>query len=236
MIETIAVRLEAPLVSFGGVSVDNLGVTWRMPGRAMLAGLLGNALGYRHFEADKLNSLQTRLRYAVRCERAGREIVDFHTVDLSQEFLSEGWTTRGAPEGREGGTASEGTHIRLRSYLADSIYTAVLSLVPAQPTPAIQQIESALRSPHRPLFIGRKCCLPSSPIFVGRFQAVTLLAALKSVPRVQRADRGKLMTRWPADQDCEVPGSRLVPITDDRDWTNQIHAGRRWMYEGWIDA
>src|SRR5881397_2751374 len=99
MTEALLLRFDAPLLCFGGVVVDNLGVTWRMPGRAMLTGLVGNALGYRHFEAEKLDALQRRIRFAARCDRAGREIVDFQTVDLSQAFLFEGWTARGVPEG-----------------------------------------------------------------------------------------------------------------------------------------
>jgi CRISPR system Cascade subunit CasD len=236
MTEVLLLRFDAPLLCFGGVVVDNLGVTWRMPGRAMLSGLVSNALGYHHSETDKLELLQRRLRYAARCDRAGREIVDFQTVDLSQPFLSEGWTTRGAPEGREGGTASEGTHIRFRHYLADALYTVALALVPADETPTIDQVETALQLPRRPLFIGRKCCLPSGPILVGRCRGNTLLEALRAVPRLHRGDEGRLPARWPADEDAEVPGSRLVPITDDRDWTNQIHVGRRWVHEGWIDV
>jgi len=37
---------------------------------------------------------------------------------------------------------------------------------------------------------------------------------------------------WPADEGGDEPGARLIALTDDRDWPNQIHAGRRWMHEG----
>ena len=49
----LALRLEAPLMSFGGVLVDNRGVTEPFPTRSMLAGLIANALGHDHrdFEA-----------------------------------------------------------------------------------------------------------------------------------------------------------------------------------------
>ncbi|MFI5394778.1 MAG: type I-E CRISPR-associated protein Cas5/CasD [Candidatus Binatia bacterium] len=237
MIDALVLRFDAPLLSFGGVAIDSLGVTRWFPGRAMLAGLLGNALGYTHGNADKLQALQARIRYAARCERPGREIVDYQTVDLGQEFLKQGWTTRGTIEGREGGTAKEGTHIRYRHYLADAVYVVALTLTRVDDSPTLDEVGAALREPARPLFIGRKSCLPAAPLLVGRTRTETLLQTLEIVPRGPRANTsGPLSAWWPADEDTERPGARLIPVTDDRDWTNQIHVGRRWMHEGTING
>jgi len=241
MIDVLLLRFDAPLMAFGGVAIDNLGVTRRFPGRATLTGLLGNALGYLHREADKLDALQRRLRYAARCDRTGREIVDYQTVDLNPEtspFMEEGWTTSGVPEGRGGGKeAREGTHIRYRHYLADALYTVAVTLRPAEDTPTLDDLYTVLREPARPLFIGRKCCLPAAPLLLGRAQAETLLPALEAVPRPPRAEAaGPLSAWWPGDEDTDRASARLIPITDDRDWTNQIHVGRRWMHEGTING
>ena len=40
----LVLRFDAPLMSFGGVMVDQHGVIDRFPGTAMLTGLLANAL------------------------------------------------------------------------------------------------------------------------------------------------------------------------------------------------
>jgi len=237
MIDALVIRFDAPLISFGGSAVDNLRVTRTFPGRAMLTGLLANALGWTHGEADRLGTLQERLRYAVRCDREGRRLIDYQTVDLGQDFLDAGWTTRGAVEGREGGPASKGTHIRYRHYLADAVFTVALTLAPPGSAPALDEIAAALHEPARPLFIGRKTCLPSVPLLIGRRDAATLLAALREVePSPRTAGNRRLTAWWPADEDTGLPNSRLVPITDDRDWANQIHAGRRWIHEGEIDV
>jgi CRISPR-associated Cas5-like protein len=45
MIPILLLRLEAPLMSFGGVAIDYRGVTRTFPGCAMLTGLITNALG-----------------------------------------------------------------------------------------------------------------------------------------------------------------------------------------------
>lgn len=236
MLDLLILRLDAPLVSFGGPVVDNRGVTQDFPGLALLTGLLGNALGYEHRDAEALGRLQRRLRYAVRRDRRGSFLRDYQTVDLGQPFLSGGgWTTRGRAEGRAGGTASEKTHIRLRDFIADSLYTLVLTLAPPQEPPDLDALERALREPERPLFIGRKCCLPAAPLLAGRLQASSLRQALAQVPPAplgRRDDGPELLEAWwPADEGGEQD-SRLVEITDERDWAHQIHSGRRVLRHG----
>jgi len=235
MQDILILRLDAPLVSFGGDVVDNINVTRRFPARSMLTGLLGNALGYEHRDADRLAALQMRLRYAARCDRRGKELVDYQTVDLGQPHLSEpGWTTRGTVDERGGGAAKTGTHIRYRHYLADSLYTVALALGVGEPS--LEAVASALSEPARPLFLGRKCCLPSGPILIGRTQAATLLAALEvHAPVSGRGDVGERVAAWwPADEDKDRTGARLLPISDERDWHNQVHVGRRFVHEGTI--
>ena len=233
--DMLILKLDAPLMSFGGVIVDEQGITRLFPGRAMLTGLCANALGFEHRDFDRLEALQRRLRYAVRCDRPGKEIVDYQTVDLRPDFMQRGWTTRGRIEKRGGGNAATGTHIRFRRFLAYSFYTVALTLAPAEQTPTLDDLEAALREPARPLFIGRKPCLPSVPLLAGRWQAPTLLQALEAHPLAPGASDGSpLRAWWPADEDTERPKSRLIPVTDDRDWHNQIHVGRRWIYEGTI--
>jgi CRISPR system Cascade subunit CasD len=238
MIPILLLRLEAPLMSFGGVVIDYRGVTRTFPGRAMLTGLIANALGYEHREFARLDALQSRLSYAARADRPGPGalITDFQTVDLSQPFLSQGWTTRGAPQGREGGPASKGTHIRLRQFLADAVITIALTLNPPGDDPSLAALESALREPARPLYIGRKPCVPSVPVLLDAVEASSLLEVLEHTSLSPRALKDVPMRAWWPAGDGERLGSRLIPITDERDWANQIHVGRRWIYEGVINV
>jgi CRISPR system Cascade subunit CasD len=234
MMEILILRFDAPLVSFGGVQVDQRGVTREFPGRSMLTGLVANALGYDHSAFEQLQRLQVRLRYAVRRDRAGTRLIDFQTVDLGQDFMREGWTTRGAPEGRGGGSAKAGTHIRYRHYLADALYTLAFTLDPAEEEPSLDRVEAALREPERPLFLGRKCCLPATPLVVGRTSAISLGAAVRAAPPVPgRTDvQEALLAWWPVEEGDHALGSREVPVTDERDWANQVHVGRRFFREG----
>lgn len=172
----LSLRFDAPMQSWGGVAVDPRRPTDAFPRASAVAGLVANALGWRHRDADRTTALQDALDYAVREDRAWERMWDFQTADLSQ--LS-GWTPWG-PE-RPGGGSSEGTHILHKEYLADAMFTVALGLLDASPV-GLDEVEEALARPARPLFFGRKSCLPSGPILTGRVEAPTAHAALRSLP------------------------------------------------------
>ena len=235
--DILILRLDAPLMSFGGVAVDNLGPTEMFPTQSMLTGLIGNALGYDHSQWQQLQRLQDRIRYAARQDRAGTRLADFQTVALGQEHLVDrGWTTQGVRENRAG-ASGKGTHIRYRDYLADAAYTVALALLPGDPS--LERVEHALRFPERPLFFGRKPCLPAGlPIVVGQVQAESLLQALRQAPPIRPAeahDTGptELPAIWPADEPHPGQGQPQT-ITDTRDWVNQVHVGRRLVHRGFL--
>jgi len=101
LMNCLLLRFDAPLMSFGAVVVDQLNPTWRFPGTSMLAGLLGNAMGWDHRDTPMLQNLQQRLRFAARWDAEPEPLTDYQTVDLGQDFMvSTGWTTRGYREDR----------------------------------------------------------------------------------------------------------------------------------------
>ena len=251
--DVLVLRLDAPLMSFGGVAVDETRPTLEHPGRSMLTGLLANALGWTHGDFEALQRLQRRLDFAVRQDRPGRLLVDYQTVDLSQDFMTQSWTTRGAPEKRGG--ASLGTHIRRPHYLADAAYTVTLVLDPTDDSPTLNDLEDALRHPARPLFIGRKTCLPARPLVGGRGQSNRVSApspveALALVPpwhgSRQTSSRSVSWSTPEAEPTSSkiwwfetvinghprIQRQRTIPIFDDREWRVQKHRGRRFVIEG----
>ena len=239
----LVLRLDAPMMSFGTTAVDHRGLTQRMPALSMLTGLICNGLGYRHAESARTQRLQERLQFASRQDRAGSELQDYQTVDLGDLTTFPagpfGWTTRGVRDKRVGSVADR-THIRKRDYLADAVHTVVLMLDPADEDPTLDQVAEALRRPARPLFLGRKCCLPARPLLDGQIEAESLVEALRLVPRDQRADAGPLPAWWPHVDGPQGDGTahngegRLMPTHDQRDWANQVHAGRRLLRHGTI--
>lgn len=223
--DCLILRFDAPLMSFGAVVVDQLNPTWRFPGKSMLAGLLGNALGWDHRDVDKLQALQERLRFAARWDAEPVPLTEYQTVDLGQPFLVDtGWTTRGRREDRRGGSAATGTHQRWRDHWANGVVTVALAL-DGEGTPTLDNLEHALKAPARPLFIGRKPCLPAGPILIARRQSSGVKAALAAEPLADIGPRRRsklILALWPLD---EGPGQGTEERFDRRDWRNNIHRG-----------
>jgi CRISPR system Cascade subunit CasD len=240
----LLLRFDAPLMSFGAPIVDNQGEIQPYPALSMMTGLLGNALGVDHSEFDRLERLQERLRYGSRQDRRGRQIQDYQTVDLSKPYMDDdrAWTTYRHRESRAGGSASGGTHIRYRDYWADAVHTVAATLDPPDESPTLDDLESAVKHPARPLFLGRKPCLPADSLFAGRMQVDTLPDALVQAPLHDRAADGPTYPAWwPTHPDAKGPSDESPldedlrePVTDRRDWQNQIHVGERWIVNGTV--
>jgi CRISPR system Cascade subunit CasD len=234
--EILILRFDAPLMSFGGVMVDQHGPSERFPGLSMLVGLLGNALGLTHADAEALTALQDRLEYAARWDVAPVALIDYHTVDLGQEKMRDpGWTTRGRPEHRAGGAAARfGTHERYRHYWANGVMTVALTLL-CEGNPDTGALAEALHQPARPLFLGRKTCLPATAVLLDKLEAPDVLVALRQVPRTPRLGRPDpdpgMEACWPAHLGLRGQAQE-VAVYDRRDWQNQTVAGRRLQAQG----
>ncbi len=227
MTRHLLLRLRAPIIAFGGETIDNLGVTRRFPALSMVTGLLANALGWDRAEDAAHNRLQARLLIGTRLESEGCAITDFQTAQLNSKDV--GWTTWGVPEGRAGGaTTYESPHLRYRDFYADLNALVALRLEPANEFPTLENISSALDRPARPLFIGRKPCVPSTRLFAGWCEADNILSALSAQPM---ADGQALPVQWPRGEG-EQANSRAYDLCDERNWTSGVHGGWRPVLEG----
>lgn len=246
---TLILRLDAPLLSFGGVKVDKHGFTDRFPGTATLTGLLANSMGWDHGDFGKLQALQSRVEFAARWDVIPEVLVDYHTVDLGQPKMTGyhgagpgpagGWTTRGSVEWRTGGPGKTGTEQRYRHHWADGLLTVALGLT-GEGEPTVDDLSEALRFPARPLFLGRKACLPARPLLdpvTPLVDATDVLAALESVDiwpsRGRKRCEGPLEACWPAGI-ADDRASRVHQVYDLFDWANQLHTGCRRRAEGLI--
>lgn len=232
--ECLLLRFDAPLMSFGEVVVDHINRTWRFPGTSMLAGLLANAFGWDHRDTVRTQALQDRLRFAARWDVEPELLTDYHTVDLGQNFLvGTGWTTRGRPEERGTGAATRKTHIRLRDYWANGVLTLAVTLEGRDP-PTLDDAEAALRRPTRPLFLGRKPCLPAAPILLGRRDGETLRGALRAEPLASAWPRkapDRIQAIWPVEEGVDYDVEERYDV---RDWSNNIHRGSRRYAVGFL--
>lgn len=240
--KALILRFDAPMVSFGSVIVDQHGFTDFFPGVSMLTGMIGNSLGWHHSDFSQLQNLQDRIDFAARWDVLPNRVIDYHTVDLgSPKMCRPGWTTRGEMEHRGGGPAAKyGTHQRYRHYLVDGLMTVALGLTGGG-TPTVDGIKKALERPARPLFLGRKTCLPARPLLDPVNPIVKgqdLVSILETVPvwnreGIPEQELRKTWTCWtPLGYKDDSDESHL--IYDLRDWQNQLLAGSRWRREGMI--
>ena len=235
MMKHLILDLQSPLMAFGGETIDNYGVIRPFPAASMLTGLLANALGWRRVERERHQALQDRLVFAARIDReqgGGLSIRDFQSAAINN--TEQGWTTHGRPERRGGGTYQN--HLRYRDYYADTQVTVALRLEPEDAAPALEGLAEALQEPARPLFIGRKPCLPSCQLFGGYSEGSTALGALLAHPLADGAGSlPAVRTLWPrAEGSPEIEPSRTYMITDQRNWVSGLHGGGRWVCEGTI--
>ena len=225
----LVLRLEAPLMAFGGIAIDQVGPIRDFPSASMITGLIGNAFGWHWNDRGAHQTMQDRLVFGARREQEGTIVTDVQNAQLAK--TDKGWTTRGSPEGRAG--ASYGApHRRTRDYHADLSVCAVMRFTD-ESKPTLDDVAHALESPRRPLYIGRKPCLPTKPLVApGSYRwatGATVHEALCSIP-----GGGGMRAFWPAAEGPDFGNGvdRVIDMPDLRNWRTGLHAGWRRVVEG----
>lgn len=231
MARHLLMRLQAPLIAFGGETIDNYGVIRDFPALSMVTGLMANALGWDRGDDTLHNRLQERMLMGARLDADGERLVDFQTAQLQAN--DKGWTTRGVAEERAGGAGTyAGPHLRYRHYHADMNVLVALRLQPAEESPTLDELAAALDKPARPLFVGRKNCLPTGRLMAGWVEADNILCALQLA---QPALSHNARAQWP-DGEGRLPSQqdRTLDVCDERNWTSGVHGGWRPVREGML--
>lgn len=167
---TAILRLVAPLQSWGATEGSEYRRINRFPTRSGILGMLSNAAGLSR--EDSVSPWE-RVRVGVRIDQAGTLVEDYHTSDsdkTEKRMLSERKRIAENKRRAAKGLAplpkpkySADTSVTRRVYLSDASFTVVLE----GDTETIRLAVDALSAPRRPLFFGRKACVPSAPVLVG---------------------------------------------------------------------
>ncbi|MEL6317338.1 MAG: type I-E CRISPR-associated protein Cas5/CasD, partial [Pseudomonadota bacterium] len=214
------------------------GPTDEFPSASMLTGLLANALGWRRTDVDALQRLQDRLIVGARRDRDEMFSVLSDTQNAKLEKSDSGWTTRGQPEGRRG-ASYDAPHRRRRDYHADALVLVALTISSPDAPPTLEALAEALTRPSRPLFFGRKPCLPSAPVLASGdafIAAPNAYEALSTAPRLQSDGPSELRALWPRGEgpETEPTATRLIARADRRNWRSGLHGGSGAYVEGWV--
>jgi len=165
MANTLFLRLEGPLQSWGERARWDVRDTAPEPTKSGVVGLLACALGLSDDEG--LRALSRGIRVGVRCDRPGTLLVDYHTI-------------KGGVMGGDG-KLKPGTVVSRRAYLCDASFLVAIQSVPEE----IDRLAQAVQTPVWPLYLGRKSCPPACPPFESIGDYHTLEAALAAWPWYQ---------------------------------------------------
>lgn len=187
--KSVLLRLEGPLQAWGTQSKLGVRATDREPSKSGVLGLVGAALGIERDDTAALGRLCS-LALAVRVDRPGLLLRDYHTAG------------GGRFRGREHIVYDAKDCIPSdRYYLQDASFAVALSGDDA----LVDRIAQAVQSPHWPLFLGRRACPPSEPLFLGVLSAGAS-AAVRSAPLADRTPGGeslRLVVEVPPDEGGE---------------------------------
>ncbi|MEN9935120.1 MAG: hypothetical protein RLZZ387_1699 [Chloroflexota bacterium] len=201
---TLFLRLEGPLQAWGLRARWGERDTADAPTKSGVIGLLGCALGYRRDDA-RLRELGDALRMGVRVDLPGTLLHDYHTTGggrygeavhtggsrFHDEPYAGGVLSAEVVKGRikvkiNASTKEPETDVSTRTYLADASFLAALQGESEQ----VAALAEALQNPVWPYFLGRKSCVPATPVYAAVGQHKRLEDALVSPlfsPRVLTA-------------------------------------------------
>ena len=185
----IVLVLEGALQSWGDHSKWDERDSGDFPAKSGVVGLIACAMGIERGSSE-LAELSDAIRMAVRADRPGTKTLDFHTVQGNPLRTAEG---KRAP--------SASTVVSYRWYLEDACFTVFIETDAGRR----ERIVSALKAPVWPLYLGRKSCTPSRPVFECVTEKYAGLAdALAHYPRAARSIKDEKLIY---ESDVPLPGA-----------------------------
>ena len=163
----LLLRLEGPLQSWGVRSRWDVRDTATEPTKSGVIGLLGCALGYA-MRDSLLEELDRALRFGVRVEHAGVVVTDYQTITDYLPTAAGEWKARGDKRSKSIDSLHESdappaTIISPRAYLEDAAF--LVALEAKETGDIVASCAQAVQNPQWPLFLGRKACVSTRPIF-----------------------------------------------------------------------
>lgn len=170
---TLVLRFSGPMQSWGTGSRLQIRRTDRYPSKSGVLGLLLCAMGIDRDAAPSALGKLVELEMGVRIDRPGVLDWDYHTAGA-------GIGIRKAEGGIKytASTKEPETLLSRRQYLLDASFLVALQGSPQ----VVGECVAALRNPIWPIFLGRKCCVPTEPVLAGAGEYASLKAALEAVP------------------------------------------------------
>lgn len=163
----LTLYLRAPLQSWGASSKFGDRGTIDAPTRSGLFGLIAAACGIDKNDEESDREWLARasaLSLSVLAFRRGDRMTDYHTVGARCD-KDDPWQRRIIPVTSDG--KPRGTDLTHRDYLVDSVFGAIIT----GDDVLVAEMATGLANPVWGVWLGRKNCIPTEPIFVGVFDS-----------------------------------------------------------------
>jgi CRISPR system Cascade subunit CasD len=213
--EFLRFTLHAPMASWGEIAVGEWRGSWDRPGRSVIVGILGAALGVLRDDSIGQGALTTEYGVAVRLDASGRPMQDYHTMQTVEKPLLKKRTvnTRAdmfAERKRE-------TVLSRREYRTDVVCTVVVWSKGGARW-SLDELRAALKQPVFSLFAGRRCNplgLPTHPDIVAAESLAAAFAGRTPLSGDGLSEFGRLLPsggwgREVAHDECEGFDAGLV--------------------------
>lgn len=165
--EFVCLNLASPLQSWGDRSKFWRRDSLPFPTKSALTGLFFCAMGLDGAQEAKLRELSQLRLIVYEIAPKGQEqqpfLTDFHMVGNGYDD-SDPWQTLLIPKTNQGKKAvGGGAKITYRQYLQDAHFVAFFEI----PSSWKEDVADALVHPKWDIYLGRKSCAPSEPVFHG---------------------------------------------------------------------
>lgn len=177
MSEFLMLRLYGPMASWGDIAVGEQRLSQGHPSKSAVIGLLAAALGIKRKEESRQLELANGYQMAVRVDSSGALLRDYHTVQVPPPDRGRRYYTRKDEMSVPKHTMN--TILSQRDYRVDAHYT--VALYSDNPPYSLNELATALKSPHYTLYLGRKSCPLASPLSPKIVEAEHLKAAFDQV-------------------------------------------------------
>jgi CRISPR system Cascade subunit CasD len=163
-VEFLVFQLRAPLSSWGDVAIGEYRGSYEHPSESALIGLLGAALGIRRENEHSHAALRTSLVFAVGIQSSGKLLRDYHTAQVPGRVALKGRPHATRKHELSVPKDDLGTILSTRDYRQDG---AALIAIQSRPGAqySLEELAQALRRPRFTLYLGRKSCPPSAPLY-----------------------------------------------------------------------
>jgi CRISPR system Cascade subunit CasD len=187
----LALYLDAPLQSWGYQSRFDRRTSLSYPTRSGIVGMLCAALGVDRRDRSGLERVDKGISIQAVAFGEASQLIDFHTVGGGFDSRVQGQSIVSKADGSRGDTV-----VTRREYLQGARFGVLVSGEPA----LLDELSATLNDPKWGIWLGRKSCIPASPVSQGvfasgeeallRLEKLAGCKATRQVTEVERFDEG----------------------------------------------